>query len=156
MKELACEHYARTVKRGAGWLFAVLLNRRLGDGSLVLVQEGPGGSDLEFSATAAWLVANNPKRFGVSLEKAAEFLDHVENCQTPQCREANKRVSAIIRFFHQEKSPGDTEIALVRGTGQQACRLIRQECFGPIIDEVKPLIEWFTKDRNLWVWPEED
>jgi len=156
MSQKSCEEYAAGVKRAAGWTFCHLFNFYFGNSTIVLAGEGPGGTDVEFSATEQWLADNHAANFGLDQTMAQNFAAHVQFCQSAECVEANKRLVSISFFFAEGKLPGGEAIAIVsacEGKGHwDKTVLARSNGFGTVIDEIHPFIKWFTEDRDFWVW----
>lgn len=158
MNERNCEDYANGAKRSAGWTFGHMFNFYFGNSTLVLVGEGPDGSNVSFSATDVWLEANHATNFGLSREMAQEFFNHVNYCKADQCAQAKEMVNAIYPFLAEGKLPGSAAIAIVSAVEGKGYRdrtvLSRENGFGEAIDEILPFIKWFTDDKDFWVWPE--
>jgi len=160
MKGKSCEDYSALVKRAAGYVYGTLMNHYLGNGSIVLVGEGPEGIDLKFAATDRWLETNQPANFGVTKEDSDEFTAHVEGCQSQKCREAYQRLRKVTPLFStgrllEKNGEGIALMSVFQGRGyRDELRLKRENGCGDIIDEIKPFLEWYVDDKDFWKWPE--
>ena len=158
MTKRLCNEYANGVKRAAGWIFAHMFNFYFGEATIILVGEGPDGSDVEFFITPLWLEKNHTNAFGFTNDLSSEFDTHIKKCTSAECIEANRRIEAIVPFLSKGKLPGGDAIILI-----SACEgkrrsdklyLSRKNGFGSVIDEIYPFIKWFTEERDFWIWPD--
>lgn len=156
MLEVSCEEAAAGIERAAGWVFADLLHHYFGATTIVLVEEGEGGADLELSISQDWLETNHANRFGFTRDKAQLFTKHIESCTDPKCVKARERLDSVQPLFASRSLPEGAVLALTgvfssRRSGEK-CRLIRGNGYGKAIDGLKPFFFWFIDDRDFWIW----
>lgn len=155
IEQVSCEQASIAIKAIAGWLFAHFINHLIGDGTLVLKGEGKNGEDIKFAPTHAWLERNHVSRLGVTPELGQVLSKHIRICDHPGCVIARDRLDSVPALFKKD-TPGMSSFFITATVMKTGFPLIRKDGFGDSIDELKPFFEWFTEERDFWVWESEE
>jgi hypothetical protein len=149
-----CMRVLSVLKRTTGWVFADIFHHYFGDSTLILTGEGKKGEDLKLAISTLWLEENHVLNFA-SRDEAISATEHITNCTSPFCQEANKRYELMIPFFSYGLPPAIalTSIFHSRLKGEE-CRISRKNDIGEAIDQIKPMFFWFIDDKDFWKWPD--
>lgn len=147
---MTCEDTAKAVKRATGWNFANVMNRCFGNTSIIFSGEAKEGGDLSFTATDEWVIANHPSRSGIDFDKLKISINHVENCHSPDCVEAKKRISMVAPYLRGKIPGGDAILLLTQFMAGGGAIVTNQQDDGGIVNELKPFFEWFAGEPHLW------
>ena len=154
----SCKVYSEGIRRVSGWVFCHMFYHYFGEGTVVIAGEGEDGKDIAFSVSHDWLEANHATKFGVTNEESHEFAKHICECQSPECRAEDAKLTMIGNFFRKGMLPGGPAIALVsacEGKRKQDSVTISRNGFGDTIDELMTFVKWFIGDnRDFWKWPD--
>lgn len=152
-----CSQYTAMAKRAAGWGFANLFHQYFGPGTIVLVGEGPNGTNLEFTVNEDWLQENNIRNFTPPRE-SIRLSRHIEQCRDQRCCAAHQMLNAVAKYLEMEKLPDRCAIVVVSRLKAKLCcvnelRFERVRGWGDVIDELRPFLRWFSAEPLFWITP---
>ena len=155
---IPCADYALLGKRISGWMFAHFFHHCFVDATFVLLREGLDETDIEFSISADWLNANNPRNFGLDSEEITDVLAHLEKCQSAQCVETQKRIELFFSFLAKKDSFTKSVFGVIAACSRrdkdtkERLRRSNKET-GEAIDELRVFFDWILGEKEFWTWP---
>jgi hypothetical protein len=154
------EHVTQVVRCAVGFTYAHFQNRIIGEDPIILKRAGKNGHDLRYAATWEFIEENHiPGRFGYGPEANQEMFERVSNSNNPVCVDARNRLRIATGIICRSGSAIDPLILAAqfnRKDGSQPLVLIREEGWGPTIDALTPVFNWYQEEgRKDFVWPGE-